>query len=267
MQNDIIDPYAIELKRRLFAAGPFPEADAQASKLIAGWNAAMEADRPEPLIFAAWARALARRIYGDELGPQFRNFWGYRPEFTLRVLDGIDGAQRWCDDRATAEVEDCGSRIRLALHDAVEELSAQFGGDPTRWRWGIPHKALNIQQPFGSFPIIGGYFNREITVSGGPFTLLRADNAMGSPQPYTAVHGAGYRGVYDLGNANASRYIISTGQSGNLFSSHYDDLMPVWAHGGTIAIPLDRNTIQASTVNRLTLQPLPATAAVQQARR
>jgi len=266
MQNDIIDLYAIELKRRLLAAAPFPEADAPAAKLIAGWNGAMEANRPEPLIFAAWARALARRIYSDELGPRFRNFWGYRAEFTLRVLDGIDGEQRWCDDRATPQVEDCGSRIRLALHDAVTELDAQYGNDPTRWRWGVPHKALNIQQPFGSFPLIGWYFNREISISGGPFTLLRADNAMASPQPYAAIHGAGYRGVYDLADPNASRYIISTGQSGNLFSPHYDDLMPVWAHGGTIAIPLDRKSIQSNTVHSLILRPEPANITSKQAR-
>jgi len=266
MQNDIIDLYAIELKRRLLAAAPFPEADAPAAKLIAGWNGAMEANRPEPLIFAAWARALARRIYSDELGPRFRNFWGYRAEFTLRVLDGIDGDQRWCDDRATPQVEDCGSRIRLALHDAVTELDAQYGNDPTRWRWGVPHKALNIQQPFGSFPLIGWYFNREISISGGPFTLLRADNAMASPQPYAAIHGAGYRGVYDLADPNASRYIISTGQSGNLFSPHYDDLMPVWARGGTIAIPLDRKSIQSNTVHSLILRPEPANITSKQAR-
>ncbi len=255
MQNDIIDLYALALKQRLIKAGPFAQGDAPAANLISAWNGAMEADRPEPLIFAAWARALARRIYADELGPQFRSFWAYRPEFTLRVLDGVEGEQRWCDDRATPEVEDCASRIRLALHDAVTELSARYGGDPSRWRWGVPHKAFNIQQPFGSFPVIGGFFNREITVSGGPFTLLRADNAMASPEPYAAVHGAGYRGVYDLANPDASRYIISTGQSGNLYSPHYDDLMALWAHGGSISIPVARRTIEATAVHRLTLEP------------
>ena len=91
MQNDIIDPYAIELKAQIACCRSVFGSRRTAAKLIAGWNGAMEANRPEPLIFAAWARALARRIYGDELGPQFRSFWAYRPEFTLRVLDGIDG--------------------------------------------------------------------------------------------------------------------------------------------------------------------------------
>jgi penicillin amidase len=255
MQNDIIDLYAIELKRRLAAAAPFQAADQKAANMVFAWNGAMDANRPEPLIFAAWARALARRIYGDELGRLFPAFWGYRPEFTLRVLDGIEGEQRWCDDRTTPEVEDCPSRIRLALHDAITELSGQYGADPARWRWGDAHKAVHSEQPFGGFPLIGRLWNREVEVSGGAFTLLRAENAMASNRPYAAIHGAGFRGVYDLGSPDASRYIISTGESGNRFSPHYDDLLKLWARGSTITIPTDHNAIYASAINQLTLRP------------
>jgi penicillin G amidase len=255
IQTDIVDTYAVELKRRLIAAGPFPGADANVATLLAAWNGAMLANRPEPLIFAAWARALARRIYGDELGTRFSNFWGYRTEFTLRVLDGVDGEQRWCDDRATTEREDCPSRIRLALHDAVVELSQAYGSDPSRWRWGDAHKAIHRAQPFGSFPVIGNFFNREVEMDGGPFTLLRADHAMASPRPYAAIHGAGYRGIYDLADPDRSLYIISTGQSGNLFSTHYDDLLPLWAGKEYITIPTARTAVAAAAVNRLIFQP------------
>jgi penicillin amidase len=256
IQTDVVDTYALGLKRRLIAAGPFPGADANAGSLIAQWNGVMLASRPEPLIFAAWVRALARRIYGDELGARFPNFWGYRAEFTLRVLDGVDGEERWCDDRATPEVEDCASRIRLALHDAVAELSQAYGRDQTRWRWGDAHKAIHREQPFGSFPVIGGFFNREVEMDGGAFTLLRADNAMASPTPYAAIHGAGYRGIYDLADPDRSLYIVSTGQSGNLFSPHYDDLLPLWARKDYVAIPTGRAAVEAAAVNRLELQPV-----------
>ena len=255
IQTDIVDTYALDLKRRLIAAGPFEGPDAPAAELLAKWNGTMAAARPEPLIFAAWARALARRIYADELGSRFDNFWGYRTEFTLRVLDNVENEGRWCDDRATPEIEDCPSRIRLALRDAVSELSTQFGSDPARWRWGDVHKAIHKDQVFGGLPIIGGFFNREVEMDGGPFTLLRADHAMRSAQPYAAIHGAGYRGVYDLADPDRSLYIISTGQSGNLFSPHYDDLLAAWAKGDYIAIPTAADAVASATVNRLSLQP------------
>ena len=256
IQTDTVDTYALELKQRLIAAGPFPDPDAQAARLLAQWNGAMLAARPEPLIFAAWARALSRRIYGDELGTRFPNFWGYRPEFTLRALDNVDGEARWCDDRATPAIEDCASRVRLALHDAMVELREAYGSDPARWRWGDAHKAIHSEQPFGAFPVIGGLFNREVEMDGGPFTLLRADNNMRSSRPYAAIHGAGYRGIYDLAAPDRSLYIISTGQSGNLFSPHYDDLIALWARGDYIAIPTAREAVDAAVVNRLVLQPV-----------
>jgi len=254
IQTDTVDTYAQKLKGRLIAAGPFEGADA--ARLVAQWNGAMSAARPEPLIFAAWARALARRIYGDELGPRFPNFWGYRTEFTLRVLDGVEDEERWCDDRGTADIEDCASRVRLALHDAVAELSAAYGSDPARWRWGEAHKATHRAQPFGEFPVIGGWFNREVELDGGAFTLLRADHSMRSERPYAAIHGAGFRGIYDLANPDNSLYMISTGQSGNLFSPHYDDLIGLWARGDYIAIPTERGAVEQTAVNRLSLQPV-----------
>jgi penicillin amidase len=256
MQTDTVDNYALELKSRLVLAGGFPADDDKAAQLVAKWNGSMDRGRAEPLIFMAWTRALARRIYADELGPNFGAFWGYRTEFTLRVLDNIEGEGRWCDDRSTPEVEDCPSRIRLALHDAMSELSAAYGPDPTRWRWGDAHKALHRAQPFGLFPVIGTFFNLEAEMGGGGFTLQRADMNFRSATPYAAIHGAGYRGIYDLANPDNSRFIISTGQSGNVFSSHYNDLLGEWSNGGYVRIPTKSEDIRANAVDNLTLQPL-----------
>jgi penicillin amidase len=255
IQTDKIDNYALALKVRFAVAGPFSGDDAAAARLIETWNGAMEANASAPLIWAAWTRALARRLYGDELGANFAAYWGYRDQFMLRVLDDIEGESRWCDDRATPDIEDCASRIRLALRDALTELSASYGTDMSKWRWGDAHKAIHRAQPFGLFPYVGKFFNREVEMDGGPYTLLRADNNMRSDRPYAAIHGAGYRGIYDLANPDNSLYIISTGQSGNLFSPHYDDLLSLWAKGGYIAIPTQPDAVATTAVNRLVLEP------------
>ena len=256
IQLDTVDTYALALKSRLTAAGPFPASDAPAAELMDGWNGAMAGDRPEPLIFAAWSRALARRIFADELGPNFSRYWSYLPEFTLRVLDNVEGEARWCDDKTTQTIEDCATRIRLALHDAVAELGAAYGAAPSHWRWDDAHKATFANQPFGALPMIGPLFNREIAMDGGPFTPLRADNNMASRRPYAAIHGAGYRGIYDLADEDRSLYIISTGQSGNPYSLHYDDLMPLWAKGDYIAVHTQPAAIANEAVDHLDLQPM-----------
>jgi penicillin amidase len=255
IQTDPVDLYAIDLKPRLLAAGPFEGQLAEAAQRIASWDGAMLRGRPEPLLFSAWVRALSFRIYGDELGPNFPNYWGYREQFMRRVLDDVGGAARWCDDRATPDVEDCPSRIRLALSDAMTELSGQYGPDPSAWRWGDAHKAQHVHRPLGNFPGVRGYFNRAIEVDGGAFTLLRASNAMASETPYAAVHGAGYRAIYDLAEPDESLFMISMGQSGNVYSPHYDDLLGLWAAAQYIRIPTTPEAIDASAAHRLQLQP------------
>jgi penicillin amidase len=255
IQLDSIDSYALTLKSYLNMAGPFTGREAKAAALLAAWNGAMLKDRPEPLIFAAWARALSKRIYADELGPAFPQFWDYRPEFTLRVLNNKDGAARWCDDKGTAQKEDCASRIRLALTDAVDELSKAYGDDPAQWRWGDAHQAAFGASPLGALPVIGSFFNREAATDGGPFTIRRADNTMASGHPYAATHGSGYRGLYDLADPDKSRFIIATGESGNVFSPYYDDMIGLWAKGGYITIPSARDQIEQAARYRLNLQP------------
>jgi penicillin G amidase len=255
IQTDPVDLYALDIKARLAAAGPFEGRAAEAARLVGAWNGAMLRDEPEPLIFSAWVRALARRVYGDELGANFGNYWGYREQFMLRVLDNAGDSGRWCDDRATPDIEDCASRIRLALDDAIIELSQAYGDDMSAWRWGDAHQAVHVHRPLGNFPIVDAYFNREAVVDGGAFTLLRASNAMASGRPYAAVHGAGYRGIYDLGAPDQSLYMISVGQSGNIYSPHYDDLLGLWAETQYIVIPTAPDAVTATATHRLALQP------------
>ncbi len=255
IQLDIIDGYAVTLKRYLATAAPFEGREREAAALLQNWDGAMDRGRPEPLIFAAWARALSYRIYGDEFGPAFEDNWGYREDFMLRVLNNIEGASRWCDDRTTLETEECASRLRLALDDALAELSEAYGENMNAWRWGDAHVSIHASRPFGDMPLIGSWFNRETVIDGGAFTVLRADHRMGGRRPYAAMHGAGYRGIYDLGDPDASLYIIATGQSGNLYSPYYDDLLPLWAEGGYVTIPTDREIITQQAVHTMTLIP------------
>ena len=117
-----------------------------------------------------------------------------------------------------------------------------------------PYLALvGVQLAFGSFPVIGNYFNREVEMDGGAFTLLRADHTMRSDVPYEAVHGAGYRGIYDLADPDHSLYIISTGQSGNVLSPWYASFAGRWAKVEYITIPTRRESI--GPAHRLVLKP------------
>ena len=65
--------------------------------LLADWNGDMDEYRPEPLIYAAWMRALQERLIRDEIGQLADAFTHVEPLFIERVFRNIEGAGKWCD--------------------------------------------------------------------------------------------------------------------------------------------------------------------------
>jgi penicillin amidase len=251
IQLDIHDRYAQDLVPLLLKAAPWPDAQTKdAAALLAKWDDAMDKDRPEPLIFAAWERALIRRLLADKLGADFPAFWGHHALLMLAVLRNTDGEARWC------ERVGCAALIRLALGDALTELDRDYGSDMTRWHWGDAHRVIDEHQPFGAIPLLSSIFNREAPISGGAFTLRRGDFSFASPRPYAAIHGPGYRAIYDLADPDASLFVLSTGESGNVYSPYYDDLIPLWADGRYVTIPTTPKAVAATAKYRFVLEPV-----------
>lgn len=226
----------------------------EALDLLAKWDRHLAADRPEPLIAMAWARALNRRLFADDLGERYRGWAGLRP-IQLRAV--LNGQEQWCDDRNTPAAETCRDQIRGALADALDELADEYGDDLRAWRWGQAHVALMNHPILGFVPGLRGLVSITPPTAGGEDTLLRGAMRLGGDTPYANVHAAGFRAIYDLADLGRSRFSISTGQSGNPYSTHWDDLSAPWAAMGYIEIPTDRTAIQAAAVDHLSLQPRP----------
>jgi penicillin amidase len=93
-------------------------------------------------------------------------------------------------------------------------------------------------------------------IGGGDETVMRAAMPIAGPAPYEAVHGPGMRAVYDLADLSASRFVVSTGQSGNPLSPHYDDLLPLWRNGETFTVNGTREALREEAEGDLTLMPL-----------
>ncbi|MEE8332802.1 MAG: penicillin acylase family protein, partial [Alphaproteobacteria bacterium] len=234
MQMDTLSLMARDLLPLLHRAKPQTDTGRAALALMAGWDGTMAADRPQPLIFMAWLTGLQKRLFGDELGPLYDAWRGLHP---LSVRDALTTTRHWCDDTTTPARENCDSQIGGALDDAAHALTDRHGNDPAAWRWGAAHQARLDHPVLGRIPVIGYLFNRRVAVAGGAVTLNRGLMHMTSAEaPFASVHGAGFRAVYDLSNLDASRFVIATGQSGNMLSSHYDDFIARWRAGGFVRL-------------------------------
>jgi penicillin amidase len=223
--------------------------------LLAEWNGEMNEHLPEPLIAEAWLRALQKRLIQDELGAMADNFTHISPVFIERVFRNIGGASVWCDVIQSAAVESCTDISRIALDDALLELTEKYGPNVESWRWGDAHQATHDHPVLGEVPFIKYFVNIRQSTSGGDDTLMRGVTRGTGDEPYQNVHSAGYRGVYDFADPDSSVFIIATGQSGHPLSRHYDDLGELWRRGEYIPMSLDPELARAAAAGVMVLTP------------
>lgn len=228
----------------------------EALTLLAEWNGEMNEHLPEPLLYAAWMRALQERLIRDEMGPLASEFTHVEPLFLERVYRDIDGAAVWCDVVQSAPVETCTDMARAALDDAILWIEETYGAARlSSLRWGDAHEATHDHAVLGSIRGLRLLVNIRQSTSGGDNTLQRGKTRGTGPQPFRNVHGAGYRGVYDFADPDSSVFIISTGQSGHPLSRHYDDLGELWRRGEYVPMSLDPELARAAAIGATRLVP------------
>ena len=185
----------------------------------------------------------------------FSEVEGPRPLFIERVLYDVDGAAAWCDVDKTVREESCAEIAKIALDDALDELTEAYGEEVDTWRWGEAHIARHGHTPLGAQWPFSLFVNIEHETSGGDYTLLRAQTRGSGPEPYRNVHAAGYRAVYDFADLDRSVHIIATGQSGHMLSRHYDDLAELWRSGQYIPMTMNRDDVEAGALGITRLSP------------
>ncbi len=234
-----------------------PERQRQrALDLLANWNGEMNEHMPEPLIYAAWMRALQDRLIRDEMGPLAAKFTHVQPLFIERVFRNTDGAAKWCDILQSAATESCTDIARMALDDALLWIGENYSTNLEALRWGDAHQATHDHAVLGEIPVLKWFVNIHQSTSGGDNTLQRGLTRGGTVKPFENVHGAGFRGVYDFADPDSSVFIISTGQSGHPLSRFYDNLGELWRRGEYIPMSLDPELARAAAAGITVLEPV-----------
>ncbi|MFY8105580.1 MAG: penicillin acylase family protein [Elstera sp.] len=217
LQMDILSPFAVEMIKSLDGWEPAEKGASQALRDLRAWDKHMRADSRAPLLFARFAQNLAEALLADDLaalnaGDTSRRPW--RPRASV-ILGLVKTNSPLCDDSRTVPVETCHDQASVALSKAATDTGS-------RDTWGAVHQARHDHPVFGRIPGLSGLFGRSFPADGGNDTLLRMASR---DTNFTAVHGAGFRAVYDLADLDRSGFIISTGQSGHIFSPYYSSFL------------------------------------------
>jgi penicillin amidase len=250
VQQDIVSLMAREILPLLVGhAGKIPAADKPLVDALARWDGSADRMRWEPLMFALWVENTKRRLLADELGDLYREFGGTHPDVLARILNGAD--PRWCDDVLTPQKETCDDQVAGAWSDARAWLRQHDIADPKTAHWGDFHIATFGHLFFRNMPLISHLGELAISTSGDTYTVNRGTFASStSPTPLRHFHGASLRAVYDLSDLSRSQFALPGGESGQIVSSHYGDLLQGWRDGQYFTAPSP-----GDLVDRLSLEP------------
>ncbi len=253
--------------------------DTPVKAALAAWDGTMGTEQSEPLIFYTWLRHYQAQLMGDELGELYTSFTRQRPRilksslywaaegqpghtddswntgyYALPVL-ARDKSLAWCDDTATdGEVETCRALANRAMALTIDELTTRHGDDMQTWQWGATHTLHQSHRPMSQIPGMKDIFGITTPVGGGRFTVNVAGVSANPGNLNQSTFGPSYRGIFDMSDLENSLYVQPTGQSGNPFSEHFDDLFDQWRDVEYFRIPT-KTTIPDDAKGILTLVP------------
>jgi penicillin amidase len=234
MQRDTVSYGSLELRKLLTSASMITEQQKIAQQYVAQWNGDMAANSQGAAIFYSWARHLRVVLFKDHLSVPFGRFREQdliSSSYLGTTYDQIaaaltPGGAQWCDDRSTDQTESCEWAVHQALDLAIKELSKLAGSDMDDWLWGNVHETVYSHQPFSKVNMLKSFFERRIDSGGGPNTINVANARFIESQGYEQNFGAGFRQIISLSKDSVEHfYMNSTGQSGNVFSEFYDDMI------------------------------------------
>ena len=272
LQLDTAVPRAQDAATWLLPVEPATDDGRVVLERILDWDGRCDVDS---LGCAAWSMfeyRLHRDLFDDELGTLARDYVGSGPAWVLvnQLVDEPEAA--WWDDVATPERETSVAIITRALDEAGSALSTSYGA-PSGWTWGRMHTATFQEQSIG----LSGIGPLEWYFNDGPHAVPGAAGALNNsyyrfrrayPDPldpeyipvgvdrvFEVTNMPSMRFVIDMTDLDGARIVITTGQSGNPFDHHYNDMIEAWRTGETVALPFTPAAIDAAAAQTLVLQP------------
>jgi penicillin amidase len=259
MQRDVVSLAALALARRL-------QEEAFAGDILnplRDWDGRLDVDNVAASVYQVFRLELLRLAYRDLPAPARELVCG-SGLLELLILSSVFHQQssslllRLVDDMLGPENRAIG---RLIVDDALRRtgvwLTERLGPDAAGWKWGRLHRVT-----FGHvLGLASPALDRLLRLNRGPVPVggdldTIAQSGVDPWHPFEAgTFTVSYRQVIDVGDWDAMRFILPTGQSGHPGSRHYDDMLDSWRRGDYRTLPFSRAAVEAETAETARLLP------------
>ena len=233
-----------------------------ALELLRQWDGVLSPDSSAGSVFEATMYHLVRGVLEPALGEDLAlDYLGRGPhpllqattEFnghaTVAMLAMLDNPESWW-------IEQAGGREKVltdALRQAIKYLRQEFGPDSGAWAWGNLHKAvfphsLSVRPPLDRVFDIGPF-----PIGGDADTVCQTAYVPQDPY-YSNSSSPSFRQIFDMGDLSGGLASFPPGQSGQVSSPHYDDLVGPWLEGSYFAVLWTREAVEAACDDKMILE-------------
>jgi penicillin G amidase len=200
-----------------------------AADRLLSWDGRCTVESIEATLFHVFHHRLLVNVLGPALGEEL--FCAYVEILnqcivpTDRILN--DPTSVWFKDRSRFQV------VTISLRETCAELQEALGDNLEEWHWGSIHR-LHMNHALGRLDILKPLLGIDLSTPGDGMTINMGFYRHSNPYSHTV--GASLRLVVDLGNWQASGFILPSGQSGHPLSAHYRDQLNYWLGGKRIVL-------------------------------
>jgi penicillin amidase len=225
--------------------------------ILNSWDGAADLNSVASTVYHRWIYFFLKNTFKDELGEdRFNQLLG--THFIKRVIAPMSGKNEsvWWDDLSTDSKESRIDIVNKSFLDSYAALETSLGTDYKKWTWDKVH-TIEHPHPIGQIEALRSYFNV------GPFPIngtREVINNLSFNYSEDGLHqvssGPSTRRVIDFSDIENSISILPTGQSGNMFSPHYDDQAQMFVNGEFRKMMMNKEEIQRTSKSVLKIKLL-----------
>ncbi|EMJ89694.1 penicillin acylase family protein [Leptospira meyeri] len=234
IQNDTVSSFAPEYLELILST--VKEAKTPNGKKVLGilkkWNFEHFPESQGAAVYDVFFYITLRELLIDEMGPANFELYGDMAEYwnAYRRFVRNTNSPYWDDLRTEGIIETREDILKRSIEETGRYLEAHLSASPSLWTWKNLYK-IKHPHPLGVLPLIGGIFDIGPLPSAGGAEVVNNLKYKLMKEDWTAFAGPSKRRVIDYGRFEESVTQLPIGNSGNLASPFYGNLVNDYISG------------------------------------
>lgn len=234
IQNDTVASFAPEYLEILFSTVKDSKSlgGKKVLEILKNWNFEHFPESQGAAVYDVFFYITMKELLIDEMGQNHFELYGEMAEYwnAYRRFVRNPNSPYWDDLRTVGVKETRDDILNRSVEETAKYLETHVSASPSLWKWKYLYK-IKHPHPLGVLPLIGNIFNIGPMPSAGGAEVVNNLKYKLMKEDWTAMAGPSKRRVIDYGRFEESVTQLPIGNSGNLGSPFYGNLVEDYNHG------------------------------------